>query len=1150
MSTDRNLLFGVLALQLEYVDPSQFADVCAAWAARKDMSVADILVERGWITPQARHEVEGLLTRKVNKHEGDARKALGDVADPNVRDAMRDVGDEKVDETLDHLEPPSGFVKVLETVDFSPEERSHYTLSRVHTQGGLGRVWLARDKRLHREVALKEIRPDKKVSELSQRRFVREAQITGQLEHPNIVPVYELADNLDKERPFYTMRFLRGQSLGAAIDEYHRLRQAGSASRFDLRRLLDAFVGVCHAVAYAHSKGVIHRDMKPANVMLGAFGEVVLLDWGLAKLMNQPEVQDEEPSHIEVTEVTDGEETREGQLVGTLPYMAPEQAKGQPDMIDARTDIYGLGATLFRILSGHRPHHGKSKDEVCANIVQHPTPRPRELDSSVPKALDAICSKAMAEKRSDRYQNATALAVDVQRWMADDPVSVHTEAWHEKLARWARKHRTFAIASAITVCLVAIVASGALVLIEGARRDAEQARSDAEDAWHAEKAAKAQAVDAWHREEKAKIAAEMAEDEAQEAKGTAVTWFGHAMDTVDSMLVGVPQVLLWYPGTQKLRERLLEQAAQAYERFAAEDVNDPELRAQLARIHVLRGDVYRQLQQAERAEQAFRQADAILAEFEQTAGEATDARLVSVVCLRKLGDACAVQASYQEADEAFARADSLAKQLRSPADRGYQLAQLLLSRALASLGTEDVKTAETLLHRAETELRALLEANEGDEVKCHQTLAMVNSTLGEVLTTAGRDGEAIVPLENAKDAHRELSEAEQDNPSHIEGLVVANIRLANALRTSGCTDEEYVVLKEALEDCELLLDAIPDVPRFRESRAIVQTSMARVLHFEHANDEAKARLDDALEIFAELAKPPFGLPRHREELAIARSIRGQVLRDLRELKSADEDFYRAIQGYLDLMHGEFSTLGHVRGAAMTSRERGELQHLIGDYDTSMNEFAAAAEAFQSVLKQNPDDRLAIDGLADCLEQFGDLMQDVQKPDEANRLYQEALVHRERLPEYPMYEFRKASLVLKLGDATRTLAIAKKLVDGNPDNGTFAAILVAAQLRTGDAKEGLGTLEGLAPEARARACPELDFWLAMAHHARSEPGDSEKAEELFNRAVERMNAFAPGCVSLLRLRAEAAATLGIVDTTDTARPKSAEGLPEGKTDEAE
>jgi len=1146
VNTDRNLLFGVLAVQLEYIDASQFADVCAAWAMRKNTTVADILVERGWITPEARQEVEGLLARKMDKHEGDARKALGDVADPSVRDAMRDVGDDEVDETLDHLEPPSGFVRVLDTVDFSPEERSHYTLSRVHTQGGLGRVWLAHDKRLHREVALKEIRPDKKVSELSQRRFVREAQITGQLEHPNIVPVYELADNLDKERPFYTMRFLRGQSLGAAIDEYHRQRKAGKATRFDLRRLLNAFVNVCHAVAYAHSKGVVHRDMKPANVMLGAFGEVVLLDWGLAKLVDRPDVEDEEPSPIEVTEVDDDEATRVGQLVGTLPYMAPEQAKGQPGQIDARTDIYGLGASLFRILSGRRPHHGKSKDEVCANIVRQPTPRPREVDASIPKALDAICSKAMAEKRSDRYQDATALAVDVQRWMADDPVSVYREAWHEKFARWTRKHRTLALVSAIALFLVAVVASVALVFIEGARREAN-------DAWDAEKVAKAEAVDAWNGEKTARTAAEKAEGEANEARGTAVKWLEHAIDAVDSMLVGVTQVLPWYPGTQELLEQLLEQAERYYEGFAAEDVNDPELRVHLAHIRVRLGDVRRQLQKAESAEQAFRDADAILAELEQTASDEIDVRLDRTICLRKLGDACAVQSRYGEATKAFDQAASLAERLTSSADRGYQHSQLLLSRALVSLGAEDVETAETLLRRAEAELRALIDAGEGDEVNCRQALAMVNSTLGEALTAAGRDDEAIEPLKNAKEAHRklrEVSKKEEDNPSHIEGLVVANIRLANALRTSGRTDEELVALKDAIHDCDVLLEAMPDIPRFREERAVAQVNLARVLNSEYLNDEAKTRADDALGVFTELSRSPFNLPRHHRQLAIGLMIRGQIVRDLHDPETAAKDFHNAIQGYLRLMEIEQGVFSHVLEAAMTSREHGRLLHLIDGLESAKDEYTMAAAAFQNVLKQKPDDRVAIDGLASCLEQFGELMQDMQKPDEAQKLYQEALLQRKRLPEFPMYEFRKASLLLKLDEAAETLAIAEKLVDGNPDNAAFATVLGAAQLQAGNADRCIGTLEGLTPELRERAGPELEFWLAMAHSARGEPGDAEKARELFNQAVERMNALAPGCVALLRLHTEAAALLGIADTTAAPKPKVVEGPPTGSSDGSE
>lgn len=189
MNTDQNLLFGVLALELEYIDIRQFAEVCCTWAAHKETELADLLVERHWIGAEERDEVQRLMDRKLLRKQGDVRQTLSDVAGPQLRDVMHGVGDRQVEQTLSQLEPVPGFVRVSETAQLAQGEISHYTLSRVHDQGGLGRVWLAFDKRLCRDVALKEIRPDRLPTDQSLRRFVREAQITGQLEHPNIVPV-------------------------------------------------------------------------------------------------------------------------------------------------------------------------------------------------------------------------------------------------------------------------------------------------------------------------------------------------------------------------------------------------------------------------------------------------------------------------------------------------------------------------------------------------------------------------------------------------------------------------------------------------------------------------------------------------------------------------------------------------------------------------------------------------------------------------------------------------------------------------------------------------------------------------------------------------------------------------------------------------
>ena len=478
MTTDQNLLFGVLALQLEFIDVRQFAEVCCAWAGCKDKGVAELLVERGWINAADRDQVQGLLERKVQRRQGDVRQALSDLTGPQLRDVMHAVGDAEVEQTLSHLDPVPGFVRVAETEALGQGEISHYTLSRVHDQGGLGRVWLAFDKNLRRSVALKEIRPDKQPTEQSLRRFVREAQVTGQLEHPNIVPVYELARDGERSYPFYTMRFMHGQSLGDAIDAYHKLRRSRAPAALQFQRLLQAFTNVCHAMAYAHSRRVIHRDLKPANVMLGSFGEVVVLDWGLAKVLDSSEEVPEEEQPIQQPVVGDGVETLPGQLLGTPAYMAPEQALGKLDEIDALTDVYGLGAILYRILTGERPHRGRDSMERMRHAAEDPTPEPRAIDSRIPRTLNAVCRKAMSRERLNRYLSAKELAEDVQRFLADEPVSAVPDPWYTKVGRWARRHAQITVAAAIFLVLTAVVATTALVVTNRARQEANLARAD------------------------------------------------------------------------------------------------------------------------------------------------------------------------------------------------------------------------------------------------------------------------------------------------------------------------------------------------------------------------------------------------------------------------------------------------------------------------------------------------------------------------------------------------------------------------------------------------------------------------------------------------------------------------------------------------
>ena len=303
--------------------------------------------------------------------------------------------------------------------------RTRFTLLRKIGQGGLGAVWLARDEDLKRTVAVKEMLLEKADSPKHIRRFQREATITGLLEHPNVVPLYMYGTNSVTGKPFYAMRFLGKQTLADAIHEYHARRHAGQTEALDLHRLLTVFLDICQAIGYAHSRGVVHRDLKPENVALDNFGQVIVLDWGIAKLLSDGELAIQSSLNCDMAE--DGVLTRtmEGEVVGTPLYMAPEQASGDLDSVDERTDVFGLGAILFAILAGCPPHERKSTEvgsdgisDLFKEIAECDPPSPSEFNANVSRDLEAICLRALSRKGFARHASAQELANDVERWMA------------------------------------------------------------------------------------------------------------------------------------------------------------------------------------------------------------------------------------------------------------------------------------------------------------------------------------------------------------------------------------------------------------------------------------------------------------------------------------------------------------------------------------------------------------------------------------------------------------------------------------------------------------------------------------------------------------------------------------------------------------
>ncbi len=319
-------------------------------------------------------------------------------------------------------------------------EQANYQLRGEHARGGLGRIVAATDKRLGRTVAVKELL---RVERRARARFVREAKITARLQHPGIVPIYE-AGTWPSGAPFYAMKMVSGEPLSGLL--------AAAEDRAARLALLRHVRAVAETVAYAHSEGVIHRDLKPSNVIVGEFGETIVVDWGLAKDLRDTDPEVDVPGGpYRKPERADA--TMVGSVLGTPAYMPPEQARGEA--VDERADVYALGAMLYHVLAGRPPYRGDTSDAVVDAVVEGPPP---PLPDDAAPDLAAIANRAMARDPADRYDTAAAVAADIERYETGQLVSAHTYSAGALIRRWLRRHR--AIVAVVVLALVALAIGG------------------------------------------------------------------------------------------------------------------------------------------------------------------------------------------------------------------------------------------------------------------------------------------------------------------------------------------------------------------------------------------------------------------------------------------------------------------------------------------------------------------------------------------------------------------------------------------------------------------------------------------------------------------------------------------------------------------
>lgn len=467
MDSDRNRLFGYWLLQTELVSREQLASALSTWIADPSKSLGDVLVAQGRIDEDERRLVEAIVSKHSSRHQGDPRQTLAALsASPGFAEPFlaSGSGSDAWTEVFTNSQDVAAEASPEQTLAFEMRKvnlgQGRYRIIRPHDKGGIGTVSVAFDQELQREVALKELQPRFADDIAVRLRFLAEAEITGRLEHPGVVPVYGLGANHDG-RPYYTMRFIKGESFKEAIKRFHRKRGPNepASTPLELRALLDRFIDVCNAVAYAHSRGVLHRDLKPANVMLGRYGETLVVDWGLARVIDRPaEAQSDEEPTLRPATMSGSSNTQMGSAIGTPGFMSPEQAAGKLERLGPTSDVYSLGAILYVILTGQVAIKGDSQQEVVALAALGEFVPPSELHRDVPRGLEAICLKAMSREPEGRYASAGALADDIHRWLADEPVSCYREPWWRRGGRLIRKHRAVSgtVAGVLAASLIAL----------------------------------------------------------------------------------------------------------------------------------------------------------------------------------------------------------------------------------------------------------------------------------------------------------------------------------------------------------------------------------------------------------------------------------------------------------------------------------------------------------------------------------------------------------------------------------------------------------------------------------------------------------------------------------------------------------------------
>ncbi len=744
---------------------------------------------------------------------------------------------------------------------------ARYRVIKSHARGGLGEVLLAQDEQLPRKVALKQMHGPFSSDPVRRRRFLREAEITGRLDHPGIVSILGVGEDRNGN-PCYAMEFVSGETLAEKARELHRqFAESGVSLRktFEsavLRPLVSRFISVCNTIAYAHSQGVIHRDIKPANVMLGDFSATYVVDWGLAKSIEQeapvsdsltspptcPPVSCDGETTNAVDSVTADDQsvadrslTGIGAVMGTPAYMSPEQASGDFSGVGAASDIYSLGSTLYFILTGRASVGSDSDARWIEQLKSGRFPRPSTIQRLVPRALEAICLKAMATRPDDRYATALGLAADLEHWMADEPVAALQESVSEKLARFMRQHRAWTQSIAVAVVAIAIIASVFAALLNTQKNIAESAESKA----------------TLLAEQKSKLAEQQGQLAAREAaaRKAADEQNQLSLETLKSVVFNLSRKLKLVAGASEVRQALLKTSIDGLNRVARSldmrteiDRNLMIAHNDIGRTYLLAGNV-----------------------------EGTD--------------------STAEALKHYTRANAISQKLATENPDDSEL-QRDLSVSYESIGDVqqqlgDLKLAEAAyMNSLLISERQVAQSPNDHDLK--RDVAFGFEKLGDVRLAREQVDLAKTAYVRCHQLYTENAQAKPENSILQRDLLVAQSKLGNVLLQEGDLPGAAKAYRECIVTC-LTLERIPDSGSQPRDRSVMLNKLGSVLQKQSLFVEAAEAFNDGLAIATQIAEADPTNAGAQRDLTISLNNVGDVQVLQGQLEPARTHFERGLE---------------------------------------------------------------------------------------------------------------------------------------------------------------------------------------------------------------------------------------------------------------